>query len=361
MYRLKYLSNPKAKGFIAVFTAIAALFLGSCAMEEEPGGLPPYGESSVMFDAYLSGISQSRASVADVEKLKFNSFGVFAFDTGQEPYNPDITGGHVPTFMYNRQVKWVSDAGSTEVGKWTYSPEASWSGSNISFFAYAPYTTKFGGDYGITALTGEDVAGDPKLSFTVANDVKNQIDLLYAKAIDCTQGVVQFNFDHALSRISFKLLEVKVDDQTSIGIENVTFRSADFAASGNLNLRTGEWENLTKSNETKYEFNSTDFVVSNGSLMPGSDNYMMIMPSGETTVNVTVSYTVTTTDEKLSAGVSKFTNKITRPMEINLLAGKAYDITLKVTPTSVTFDAEVSDWEESINKDLDSSTDSNSK
>ena len=165
MYRLKYFNYPKAKGFITAFTVIAALSLGSCAREEEPGDMPPGSESTVIFDAYLDGSTQTRASVADVEWLKKNGgYGVFAFDTGSEPYNPNVANGHVPTFMYNQQVKWASVAGSAEGGKWTYSPEASWSGNNISFFAYAPYTFTFGKEYGVTALTGKDVPGDPRAS-----------------------------------------------------------------------------------------------------------------------------------------------------------------------------------------------------
>lgn len=361
MYRLKYLSNPKAKGFIAAFTAIAALFLGGCSEEEKPGSLPPHEEGVVMFDAYLSGVTQSRAPVVNVEKLKQSSFGVLAYDTDQNAYNPDNTGGHTPNFMYNQQVEWVSVAGSDEGGKWTYSPEANWSGNNISFFAYAPYTSTFGKEYGVTALTGKEVAGDPKLTFKVANKVSNQTDLLYAKAIDCMEGAVQFDFKHALSRISFRLPKFQVDDNTRISVNGVTIQSSDFAVSGSLNLHTGIWEDLTKQEGTEYSLTANDFVVKDDALLTGSENYLMIIPNGETNIEITVSYKVITEDKNLTGGQSEFTNEVTKLVTIDFQAGKAYDITLNITLTSVTFDAEISDWDKSIDKELDSSKDSNSK
>ena len=159
-----------------------------------------------------------------------NGFGVFAYYTGSNDYN--ATNGTSatlnPNFMYNQQVKWNKDLGDSYITKWTYSPLKYWPNEvanvtaaaeangqagnddqendantnpsftatprgNVSFFAYAPYvdfssTDPTGlnqGTDGIIAInaktdvSGNSVNGDPILTYKVAADTKNTVDLLW--------------------------------------------------------------------------------------------------------------------------------------------------------------------------------------
>lgn len=335
MYRLTYFSNPKTNGFLAALAIVAALSLGSCSQGEVPGGWQSGNEGSIVFDAYVSGSTQTRASVADFEWLRNYGFGVFASADGQ-----------TPNLMYNQKVEWG------KYGGWQYTPEQSWSGNNLSFFAYAPYASApEKKDYGVTGFSGSDAAGDPFLTFKVPKEVNKQTDLLYANKLDLMQGDVQLEFKHALSRISFRPPKISDSNDTISSfsrIDKLHLQSEQFAVSGKLNLHTGAWSDIEQS-DVVYELGSEDFVESGTT---SADRYLMVIPpTGIVKIMVTLTYKVITKDPNLPNGQSEFANTVTAPLEIEFKAGKAYDIGFKVTPTAMTFDAFVSDWPDTEEED----------
>lgn len=173
----------RAKKFLMAFTAIAAISTVSCTQDEElfdnNSNVQEPGEGAVMFGTYLSTAPESRASVMDLPALKEKGFGVFGYYTGDVDYNT-VSPGHLPNFMYNQEVTWKGD--DTDGGMWQYTPVKYWPNNpleEVSFFAYAPYTDTFGAT-GITAITSNTTAGDPKLSFKMDLNVDNQVDLLYS-------------------------------------------------------------------------------------------------------------------------------------------------------------------------------------
>ena len=376
----------KATKTLMAFVAIAATATVSCTQEEElfSNSNDQNLDGAVMFGTYLSNAPETRAAVMDLPSLKEKGFGVFGYYTETEDYKKEDPD-HVPNFMYNQEVKWSED------GKWTYSPVKYWPSNpteKVSFFAYAPYTGTFGAT-GITSITSNSTAGDPKLSFKMDENVDNQVDLLYSNnAMDIRKQAiaekVDFRFNHALSRIGFKRVAVinensvengnedngnselskhgiALTDKSTVVINSVSISSSQFGDSGDFNLRTGEWENYeAKSHTYTLTADNGDFI--NSTLTPDNattvmnltkdDKYLMVMPTPvidkysneDIPVMVTVKFDVITEDPKLAGGQSKITSEITAPFKFAFQAGKSYNFVLHIGLTSVKLDATVEDW-----------------
>lgn len=130
---------------------------------------------------------------------------MFAYFTGNTAY-PNVTAGPTPTpgtvdantnkpnFMYNQHVTW----NSTNT-LWEYSPLKYWPndfadndvdaqtpaaqgsttyGGKVSFFAYAPYVATASGTSGITAISANNVGGNPTITYKMASTGKN-VDILW--------------------------------------------------------------------------------------------------------------------------------------------------------------------------------------
>lgn len=380
----------KANKILMAFVAIAATATVSCTQDEElfsSNVKNPEGDA-VEFGTYLSTAPESRATVMDLPALKKKGFGVFGYYTKEDDYkleDPD----HTPNFMYNQEVKWKGE--DADGGVWQYSPVKYWPNNpleKVSFFAYAPYTDTFGAT-GITGFTSNTTAGDPKLSFKMDENVDNQIDLLYCNnAMDIRKQTiaekVNLRFKHALSRVCFKRVAVidensvengnedngtdelskhniALSENSTVVINSVSFTSSEFGESGDLNLRTGEWENYKiKSQTYTLTAENGDFV--NNTLTPDDattvkpltkDNkYLMVMPTPvidkysneDIPIMVTVNFDVITEDPKLAGGQSKITSEITAPFKFQFHAGKSYNFVLHIGLTSVKLDATVEDW-----------------
>ena len=246
------------------FAALAAAVLTSCVKTHDTHKYTSPGDA-VSFGVY---VPQTKAvSATDFGGMTTNilgkydnkGFGVFAYYTD----NADFSVESKPNFMYNQQVN--GDGTGYAPSTWTYSPIKYWPnehGTNaasthvdkLSFFAYAPWvdaldkaagTVKDGNGSaateGITAMTGNNTAGYPTLTFTIPAKGEEQIDLLWAVAptsplnenaqgtpansvvagfpwMDLTKqqcdGKVHFLFKHALAKLDFKVQAI-VDDPSS--------------------------------------------------------------------------------------------------------------------------------------------------
>lgn len=359
MYKPKY--HHKANVWIAL-AVLVALSMSSCTQgdDPDPGNSPSGGENSVVFGAYISNAIESRASVADINYLrKSPGFGVFASQTGSAGFDPDVATGFNSDFMYNQKVAWKPAAsGAPGVGTWFYEPEKSWPGSNVSFLAYAPYTATFG-ETGITAIPGQDISESPKLTFVMDGDVDKQVDLLYADAKETANlmtGEVQFRFKHALSRIGFKYAALEALNKTTrIRVTGLTLKSSEFGVSGKLDLFTGAWTDIEKA-EKVYTLKDGDFKTSavithesgtEATVLTADDKYLMIIPSDETSMEITVNYEVRVNDDNLDGGYITTSNKTTASLKsTNFETGKAYWLTLRIGLNAVEIDADITDWDE---------------
>ena len=359
MCKPKY--HHKVNVWIA-FAVLVALSMSSCTQGDDPdrGNSLSGGDNSVMFGAYISNAIESRASVADVKYLKEKSpgFGVFASQTGSAGFNPDVATGFTSDFMYNQKVAWKPAAsGAPGVGTWFYEPEKLWPESNVSFLAYAPYAATFG-ETGITAIPGREISESPKLTFVVDGDVNKQVDLLYAdakKTANLTGGEVQFRFKHALSRIGFKYAALEALNKTTrIRVTGLTLKSSEFGVSGKLDLFTGAWTDIEKA-EKEYTLKDGDFKTSavitdeNGTeatVLTADDKYLMIIPSDETSMEITVNYEVWVRDYNLDKQEITISNKTTARLKSKFETGKAYWLTLRIGLNAVEIVTDITDWDE---------------
>lgn len=392
----------KAKNYLMAFAAIAAM--SSCSQQEEfINGKSPSSpdENAVTFSTYLGQALQTRATLIDTEELKKANvgFGVFAYLTGTE----DFSEGSIPDFMYNQQVTWDKDNNI-----WTYTPLKYWPNEDdhkISFFAYAPYQSpeEVAEGENIISIPSNNVAGTPMIGFRLNSDYKKQIDLLYngTPAINLIKPSidtkVEFKFKHALSRVGFKAIiivdevadkedgsssgdgsnhkPILLDENSTVTINSITFKSTNFSTSGNLNLKTGEWD-IQNSGEMTFDFDDDDFI--NGSnIFKGSEStvadendtdkntskensrvqkltneYLMLIPNRinegneieRAKVDLIVNYTIETKDEKLANEKISFDEVIEAPFEFEFKKGEAYDFVIHIGLTSVKLDASVNDW-----------------
>lgn len=347
--------------FYVGLIALAALAFVGCAKDEVKSSV----DNAIEFGTYLGRDAQTKGSVFDTETMQGENvgFGVFAYYTNNAQYSDAAT----PNFMNNQQVTYNESAKA-----WTYAPVKYWPNEAtdyVSFFAYAPYAESY----------TVPESGNPIIDFTVPADVTDHIDLVAAENshIDCQKqainGKILFTFQHALSRVGFKVEAVmdEVNDQengdededednqkkdiaegTTISVQEVEIYSY-FNNSGKLNLNGAKWTDRAFS-YTSYKLTRVNFedVADEVTITPtplnNEESYMMLIPTAASNkVKVRVKYTVTTEDDKLTGGESVVENNITSDeFDFQFEQGKAYTFVLHLGLTSVKLDAEVDAWEE---------------
>ena len=285
--------------------AVSALMLTACSSENEVLQSAAQQQSEpkeLGFDVYTQNATNvtraGRTNIMDNSTLQKTGFGVFGYQDEGTPgaYNKSTSD---PDFMWNQQVNYISNA-------WSYSPLKYWPNETahdsqstqaqmpdianhnkvevLSFFAYAPWVkaaadgtvskiapNEADADKSITELTSNATAGDPKITYVVATDPSQSVDLLWGVApvggltytavdgntvtivegmplIDLKKPAVntsmKFLFQHALARLGVKV--VLAADQVSAGgtfdvannkvtIESIAI-TGNFSTTGTLNL-----------------------------------------------------------------------------------------------------------------------------
>ena len=355
-------------------------------------------QKAISFDTYLS--KTTRAGVAgaqNTETLKTNGFGVFAYYTGQNAYAKTTT----PNFMYNTKVSVPTEpTGSTA---FTYSPARYWPnnvGDKLSFFAYAPYVEVTAGTglpadvkSGITALSNNAYTGAPTVTYKLADDKTQSVDLLWGAKMGTTNGVntdltrtkdnVGFTFKHTLAKFGgdnscIKAILATDDDKafdkttTKVTISDITITSKDIATTGTLDLTTGTWSGQNNDGKMTLDIPATAIseaiaepetadkeinkTVAEGLVGLQPTTYTNVLkentasyyfiPGVKPTFYVTVTYWVRTIDSSLSAGVTNVKQTIKKTIQFPnaFEANKKYNLILSIGLNTVKFSAEVSDW-----------------
>ena len=422
----------KQRLFIGSLAALALMASCSSSNDDLNGGTT-HKDSNVplTFSSYLGRTATSRAGTAGVQTtstLATNGFGLFAYYTDNSSYGTSST----PNFMYNTQVSGTD---------WTYSPLRYWPNEtsttnadgkgatsegvdHLTFFAYAPYvkvTATSGAvtddaTVGITALTKNTTAGDPKVSYTVASDPAKSVDLLWGvsntatwdnvtgTALNLTVGKpyidlikpktgqnVSFNFKHALSRLGLTVqgaFDQKNPGGTlkdaKITVAKVEITGENFAAKGVLNLNntvegeplwdtsaadagklslTLEGDNLNNDIKDKGNVKAAeqpDGVTATSQSLLKDNTYFMFIPGTATTakpLKVKITYYTTTDDPNLSGGYTRVENVITKSISatdgLKFEAGKAYTLNLVLGMTSVKVTATVAGWDTGSSTQVD--------
>ena len=209
-----------------------------------------------------------------------------------------------------------------------------------------------------------------------------------------TNGKVNFLFKHALARIGSINVIADIDNDgaatggtlsetTKIYVESVTIENglttgenpvSTLIGDGTLDLTTGVWTpgsnkfTLSKSisgvslnpsicvpstdpeavGEKTWEqiFTTTGVTTEPANLYASSVSPIMLIPGADQNLKVTISYWVTTKDDKLSRGYTWTPNPISKTISLGTLEmNKSYSLTLHLGLNSVKFTASVSDWD----------------
>ena len=316
--------------------AAAALTLVSCSSDD----LNSLSDNSskneaISFDGYLGrsavAVNGSRGSELTKEKLKTDGFGVFG--------NYTATDGTTPTYGDN----WFENQLVTyKTSAWTYDPVKYWlPQGHIDFLAYAPYAKN-------TALT------DSKINFTVADQVGNQKDLLWANATNKKKAdkTVTFTFNHALAKIGYTVKTNVVGTFTTITLNKITLAgSADgkknaFYTSGTIDLsKTTGAPDLWTNQQGEQKFTWFDGSQKLTSTSVSNSNYLFVIPqdfsdAASDDLYVIVDYTINYNTGAAATMTSQVSSKITKNFE----QGKAYKINLSIGLTPIEFNAEVAEW-----------------
>lgn len=200
-----------------MMTWLAALLVAGCS-QNEVTEVSPDAHPQVGFSVYTGvptrGVDMTTTSMKDDPTAadKYGGFGIMGYYTGDKGWE-QAKASTAPGFMHNQMVKW-DGALNNNLGGWTYSPVKYWPNNQsdkISFFAYAPYESDWDSGNKSGVITSDATTkGIPYIKFKIkeGNDLRKMVDLVVASARDKTYANsttgVTFNFEHTLSRISFK-------------------------------------------------------------------------------------------------------------------------------------------------------------
>lgn len=215
--------------------------------------------------------------------------------------------------------------------------------------AYAPYVSG-------TTLT------DSKINFTVADQVGNQKDLLWANVKDQTKtnNPVKFTFNHALAKIGYAVKKGVTDDNVTITLNKITLAGSAtdpavgaFYTDGTIDLSEAEdvtalWTDCK--GEQPFTWSTGFPNVTSPSFSAGSD-YLFVIPQNFSTgkLYVIVDYTISYNDGVTAAMKST----VSSPIVKNFEQGKAYTINLTIGLTKIDFDVtDVNVWQEDVNNNI---------
>lgn len=338
--------------------AVAALTLVSCSSDD----LNSLSDNSskneaISFDGYWGrsavSVNGSRGSVIDkAEDLQKVSegFGVFGHysSTDGEAFGSNL--------FENQKVTY-----STEETKWTYSPKKYWSPQgHIDFLAYAPH------------VDGTTLKNTSCIEFTVAENAADQKDLLWAKAANQTKAnnsgtgkKVKFQFAHALSRLGYTVKtaltsssDVTIPSDVTITLKKITLAGSKdgiqkaFYPKGTINLSTGVWTPSTTDEKQNFVWLSTDKTLDSDTKNSDKE-YLFVIPQNFSKAEenadalfVIVEYTIKYGDEK------PVTYTVSSQLKQNFEQGTAYSINLTLGLTPIEFDADVTAWKDTEQKDV---------
>ena len=393
-----------------ILAAAAALALVACAKVETIQNTTE--ENAISFNVYASKANATKAggeagaqtnlTLGDANKSGFGVFCYYSDNTNAgntADYTNTPSSNFLPNFMWNQQVNGNGD-GTAAATAWTYSPVKYWPNETnatytdggidkLTFFAYAPYvdatkaTGKVGTETeGITELSIYSTTGDPTLTYVIPADAANHVDVLYADATSLKNltkpngnTAVTFPFKHALTSIVFRVQTfidgvndtddlddegLAVDNATTVTLTDLNFGGSTIYPSGKLNIATGEW--TPEATEAKTFANTginqvvtktKAYVTADGTNSTDPINITMIPNTTSTAYNISVVYTVETTDNHLADNKSTVTNNIKNTMNLSLAAGKRNIIDVVLGLYTVKVTATVEDWDDETAQEVD--------
>ena len=328
----------KKKLFLGLLAAAAVSFT-ACQKDEIISEMPQ--DEAISFNTYLGRGAQTKGSIVELDQLKTQGFGVFAYYTGTTAASA-YTFPAIPNFMNNVQVTYQTDA-------WKYTGTKYWPNNateKLSFYAYGPYDSSDDNAISIDATSKK-----PVLTYTVDNAISKHMDVLFTPAQEdktVTNKNGNMAFVHALSRVEFEVKTASNYSDYTINLASVTL-SGNIHPSGTLALggSTADWDEATATSKT---FSITDDRVITSTARrveatEGTPDYIMILPQDFTgtgdELDLNVKYNVKYGSE------TAVLNNVDKKVSIDLEQGKAYKIIINISMNEVTFTASMTPWDES--------------
>ncbi len=230
-----------------LYIAVGLLLTG-CTSDEEQSGNVLGNDNAIVLGVKEVKSPESRAQHTgsmNFTELEGTGFGVYGYkgEYNNESSTPTLFAGGA-----NTQVTFI--AGGTEPtttvvhpGNWKYAATKEalrkWEkDEKYTFFAYAPYMADASNSGpGITSVKTDVEAGDPTISYTVAEDPAESVDLLWGVRTDTkeksglpwidlqqgqTNSAVLFTFYHALCAIGYHAQVIVDKDNNLTDIEDVS-------------------------------------------------------------------------------------------------------------------------------------------
>lgn len=215
--------------------------------------------------------AQSRGTAIEDKADFWKSFGVTAVVSGGDTYDDDADNVSGRRLADN-----VKITGSAGTDNWFVPQSLVWPATGETrFFAYAPHSgSDENKDNAIGYETVEGATGMPELTYTVSDDIKNQIDLMYCATEPLTESdkAVELNFKHALAAVTVKtntgMLAGKLTKVTVTGIRNT----------GTLSIGDGKWSVDESESVATYSYSFKTDDLDSGLDLPSNteddDNFM---------------------------------------------------------------------------------------
>lgn len=285
-----------------------------------------YAHSAALRNIELHNDVTSKTRGTEVNASSFyNNFGLYGYI-----YNSDQTwaanGSTLQPTIKNEQI--------TKGDTWTSLAYLPGKTKKMALFAYAPYM-----DTGIE-VTGNQ--GAPQLTYTIASEVSNQVDLLVANNLDVVgnSSSVALDFKHALTAVKFAIGTIKGFTKiTKIVISGVK-------KSGTLSLYGDNW-NLDESTADYTIAIAKEIDLSTSGDITGSSNDLMFLmpqtlPSGAK-LEVTMANDIgTKTFSTDLTGEWKKGYTVTYQLSVDRVAGEFH---FEVTPSTSSIPKEGGDIE----------------
>ena len=321
---------------VIFISAIALAAAVSCTKSEV---VDTKFNEQIGFETYLGRDAQTKAAVA----TSITEAGIYGFYTAGDKWDATSTAN---LWVNNT----LSSNGTVDEAKyWTNAED------HYTFLAYAPK-----GNANLTVTEGQKT--NPVVTYTVAPELANQIDVLYAGAKDVQKknvtDKVGLTFKHALARLTVNAKTAE-NQAFEFRVKKITI-SGGFITKDVLTLDGGVWAAngapvavTEETPATVYTFynkaeNATPLTTTATEYAKVGDvynNYLMMIPtnfSGEgAAATLTVEYT--TFYENTESTV----NKVTFPVNTNFEKGKAYAINLTFTKDvqPIEFSVSVENWQ----------------
>lgn len=396
-----------------ILSALAVLALVACTKVEN---LVPVSDLEAAtpavpmnFGIYMPQTKAGAAGAMNDAKLQSTGFGVFAY---VQPGNYDSS--LKPNFMFNEKVSYSDPNWTYAPVKYWPNQLGGSDAQKVSFFAYAPYVETAGGTEGIVALYDGSTPGDPTVTYKVSNDLDKNVDLVWGVSNGgtwqnvagftnpVTEGLpylnlqkprvgtkVTFKFFHALAQLNMTAVGaynvlaaggtpkdgVKVTikevvlsvpgmyDGGVLNLNNTDAKKARWDVSGasvvpsmTLTVSGGNLNTALKDNGNVAAASQPTGVTASDSPVIADSKYFTFIPTtASATVNVKITYYVTTDDINLADGYSRVENVISKNITFpyGFQSGKRYIIRMVLGLTEVNLSATVADWETGSTAEVD--------